>query len=249
MRRPAQHFASVDPGFLEALGPDALRIRVPRLSLLSLWVEPALDLVLSHEAGRSRAVLAARACSLNGSDLVRRLRLEERFELDFVMQLDWGPGEEDAGGAAGPGGGAAAAAATAGTTPTPLRGALQIGVAAEVVPPFNLLPRSALEAACNGALRASVAALLPRFLGQLGEDYERWGAIEEHRAGLVAAQERGARAGAARAKGWRRRGCGGELPRPARPGLGAGARGEVASALSAPHCVNCSRGSCCWGVG
>jgi hypothetical protein len=155
---------------------------VPRLPLLSVWVEPRADVVLSHEAAHPRAVLAARACSLNGSDLVRRLRLAERFALDFGMQLDSGPDEEGGGAAAlagGPGG--------AGAAPTLLRGALQIGVAAEVVPPFGLLPRPALETACNGVLRASIAALLPRFLGRLAEDYERWAAVEEHRAWLAAA--------------------------------------------------------------
>ena len=40
--------------------------------------------------------------------------------------------------------------------------------------PFHLLPKPALEGACNAVMRTLVDGLLPVFVRQLAADYEKW---------------------------------------------------------------------------
>ncbi|KIY96683.1 hypothetical protein MNEG_11280 [Monoraphidium neglectum] len=60
-------------------------------------------------------------------------------------------------------------------------GSASIEVFCEVIPPFHLMPRSSLEAACNAVLGGLVRSLLPIFMRQLAADYKRWAADEGYR--------------------------------------------------------------------
>lgn len=42
----------------------------------------------------------------------------------------------------------------------------------QVIPPFNLMPREALEHSCNAVIGGLVRSLLPVFMRQLAADYK-----------------------------------------------------------------------------
>lgn len=63
-----------------------------------------------------------------------------------------------------------------------LQASAQVDVWCEVVQPFHLLPRAALESSCNVVMRGLVNSLLPLFVKQLAADYQRWGNDEAYRA-------------------------------------------------------------------
>lgn len=58
----------------------------------------------------------------------------------------------------------------------------------EVIPPFNLMPRSFLESTVSAVLSGVVNSLLPMFLRRLAEDYTNWAADPDYR--LERAQRR-----------------------------------------------------------
>ena len=118
-------------------------------------------------AGLPPAVeLRAESCALRGSPFLADLR----FTLDFTTVLTWQSQKSNREG----GGGAPAAQGA-------IHGDLAVDVAAEVVAPFSALPRGALEAGCNAALRALTSRLLPVFIRRLAADYERWAADPAYR--------------------------------------------------------------------
>lgn len=63
-----------------------------------------------------------------------------------------------------------------------IAGEAQVDVWCEVMPPFHLMSRRALEGSCNAVLRGLVGSLLPLFVRQLDADYRRWAVDEEYRA-------------------------------------------------------------------
>ncbi|KAI8465071.1 MAG: hypothetical protein J3K34DRAFT_461617 [Monoraphidium minutum] len=81
------------------------------------------------------------------------------------------------GGGGGGGGGGAVEVALGEMT-----GSASIEVFCEVVPPFHLMPRDALEGSCNAVLGGLVRSLLPVFMRQLAADYKRWAADPAYRA-------------------------------------------------------------------
>jgi hypothetical protein len=56
----------------------------------------------------------------------------------------------------------------------------------QVIPPFHLMPRDALEATCSAALTGLVKSLLPVFMRQLAADYQRWAGDAAYRAARAA---------------------------------------------------------------
>lgn len=158
--------------------------------------------------GSPMVVLESRSCHLPGSPFFSQL--EGRFSLHFRTELTWTPFQQSTqrttraaqptmhgGGMAGgpPAGKQAPSTATAtASAVTPrqqaatqqaqqgeIRGDLSVEVWAEPLPPFNLIPRPALEATCNAVVRSAIAALLPLFMRRLGEDYERWASDASYR--------------------------------------------------------------------
>jgi hypothetical protein len=178
MTLPVEQYAALDAQLICPLGDGRFRLDVPRLELFGAWVQPVVTVAAAARpavnGGPPAVELRAESCALRGSPFLADLR----FTLDFTTVLTWRGGGVGAGGA---GGGAAPAAQGA------IHGDLAVDVAAEVVAPFSALPRGALEAGCNVALRALTARLLPVFVRRLAADYERWAADPAYRRQRAAA--------------------------------------------------------------
>ena len=170
MRLPPEQYDELDPKMIKSLGGNRFRLNVPRVALFNVWVQPTVDICVRQAEHPAQVVLEAERCELEGSDLLRRMRLNDRFTLNFTTALTWTPG------------GAAAAAGAGAPAPGSIQGDLQLAVLTEVIPPFDLLPRSVLEGTCNAVLRGLMRTLLPLFLRNLAKDYEFWASSEEYRA-------------------------------------------------------------------
>ena len=62
-----------------------------------------------------------------------------------------------------------------------IRAKSKVDVWSEVIPPFNLMPRDVLIATCNTVMRGLMNSLLPMFVRQLGEDYQKWATDKVYR--------------------------------------------------------------------
>lgn len=63
-----------------------------------------------------------------------------------------------------------------------INGTARLDVWSEVVQPFNIMPRQALQGTCNLVLRGLVGSLLPLFVRKLSEDYMKWAQDPAYRA-------------------------------------------------------------------
>ena len=212
MNLPTDQYYEIDPSMILPLGEGRFLLKVPRIQILSLWMEPEVEVGVTVTATTpQRVVLEATRCSLVGSDLIRQLRLDEKFALHFVTELTWGPAGVASGGGSSSsmgssssssgdgsdGGGGERLVSTAGPREAEIRASLELEVWSEVVGLFNLLPRDALVALVNGILRTLMASLLPLFVRKLGSDYEHWASDPEYRRRRSLAPARGEAAVAA----------------------------------------------------
>jgi hypothetical protein len=174
MRLPVEQYYCLDPSSIAFLGGDRFRLSVGRVALPKalggLWVEPTVEVKVraaapdggDSEGGEGAVVLEAERCFLRASPALEALKLDEKFALRFKARLTWSEERQKGGGE--------------------ICGDARVDVYSEVLAPFRLVPRPALEAACSGVLASLARALLPVFLRQLSSDYSRWAAEPAYRA-------------------------------------------------------------------
>jgi Protein of unknown function (DUF1997) len=190
MHLPPSHYSDLDPDLIESLGGNKFRLRVPRVKLFSLWIEPTVDIsVLSANSQNPRVLLTSESCHLIGSELIQKMQLDKRFVLNFSTELTWEttsntPKIESSNGSTSNG-------STKPENSLPesqITGDLELEVFTEVIPPFQMLPRSVLEGTCNAVLRSLMKTLLPKFMQKLANDYEKWATDSEYRHGRAGAE-------------------------------------------------------------
>ncbi|KAL4430382.1 hypothetical protein ABPG77_002188 [Micractinium sp. CCAP 211/92] len=199
MRLPTEQYNELDPSLILPLGKGAFLLKVPRVQLFDVWLEPEVTVHVRQQEGPFGLVFEAQECRLKGSELLQRLGLDKRFVLHFRTAVSWQP-RPSAGSRGHYGGGsrAAAAVAAAAAAPTPLSngGSVRQGqisaeaevvVWTEVVGPFQAIPRPMLQATGNAVLEALTRALLPVFMRKLADDYQRWASSPQYRARRAAA--------------------------------------------------------------
>lgn len=188
MLLPVEQYFVLDPKQIAHLGGNRFVLTVPRINLFNVWLEAVVEVSVVTSAAASsglpRVVLQAENCRISGSDAVEALKLDQRFCMRFQTELTWKEAATAAAGSSvahtqGAGNGGAA-------QPMQQQGEIRadsrLDVWSEVVSPFHLLPRDVLVATCNSVLRGLVASLLPLFVRQLAEDYQRWAADPAYRA-------------------------------------------------------------------
>ncbi|PSC67368.1 hypothetical protein C2E20_8943 [Micractinium conductrix] len=194
MRLPTEQYHELDPAMISSLGGSAFLLRVPRVSLFDVWVEPEVVVHVSlggGAGGPDSVVFESGECRLKGSELLQSLELDKRFVLYFHTALTWQPsggggggggsssanGGHGSNGGGGNGGGAVAAAGQGS-----INAMADVQVWSEVVGPFRVIPRPMLQATGNAVMGAMMKALLPVFLAKLGDDYARWSTNLSYRA-------------------------------------------------------------------
>ncbi|KAK9810001.1 hypothetical protein WJX72_003183 [[Myrmecia] bisecta] len=186
MQLPVEQYFELDPELIKPLSGNRYLLKVPRVHLFNIWVEPLVEVEVQLTS--SQVLIQSVNCQIRGSDLVQRIRLDERFCLAFTSALSWvSP-------AAGTSSGNEAAGLRADVTELPNAGTSKpqamgeitgntcLDVWCETIPPFNVIPRGILEATGNAVLAGLVHSLLPFFMRKLGQDYTRWATDAEYRA-------------------------------------------------------------------
>lgn len=193
MRLPTEQYSELDPSMIHPLGNSAFLLKVPRVQLFDVWLEPEVTVHVRQQEGPVGLVFEAGECRLRGSDLLQRLGLDRRFALHFRTAVSWQPRP----GNGGLTGGSSLAAAASALLP-PLGGGGSAGqgqisaeaevvVWSEVAGPFQAIPRPMLQATGDAVLAALTQALLPVFMRKLADDYQRWAGSPQYRARRAAA--------------------------------------------------------------
>jgi len=164
MTLPVEQYFVLDPSQIRHIGNNRFMLKVPRINIFNAWLEPEVEIVTTSSASPPKVVLQAENCRIRGSEGIESWKLDQRFCLSFVTELTWSSEQR----LEGPG-------------PGQITGNAKLEVFSEVIPPFNLMPRSMLEGSCNVVMAGLVNTLLPLFLRKLGEDYTKWAAEPEYR--------------------------------------------------------------------
>lgn len=171
MRLPVEQYSVLDPKLIKMLGEDRFELKVPRIDVMGIWIEPLATVKVTQFENPPRVNLKTEYCEINGSDELRNLHLDGKFFMLFEANLQWENG-------------------IVGTTTNGSRSqaamgkmiaASSIDVYAEVQPPFNLMPKEILESTCNIAMDGLMSTLLPLFMSNLSNDYREWATSETYR--------------------------------------------------------------------
>jgi hypothetical protein len=199
MRLPVEQYNELDPTMIQSLGGSSFLLKVPRVSLLNVWVEPEVVVDVRQE-GTLNLIFESGEARLKGSDLLQQLKLDERFVLYFHTKLTWhspaagansssssnGSGAPATNGRAGTNGSGGSNSSNGVAAGAPAQGSLsaqaEVQVWSEVVGPFQAIPRGILQGTGNAVMGALMNALLPIFLRKLAEDYLRWAGDPAYRA-------------------------------------------------------------------
>lgn len=163
MRLPVEQYSVLDPKLITMLGEDRFQLKVPRIDVMNIWIEPMATVKVTQPENPPRVNLKTETCEINGSKELKDLHLDGRFYMVFEAELQWENGTPANGG----------------------RGKMiansSIDVWCEVEPPFNLMPKEILESTCNVAMDGLMKTLLPIFMSNLSNDYRQWGTSESYR--------------------------------------------------------------------
>lgn len=165
IRLPAEEYTSdvLAGGQIVQLKGNLFRLSVPKITFFDVWLEPVIDVIVKTPSANapSRVQLTAVACTITGSDLIERMNLNRRFVMSMETQLTLKEGLTG--------------------TSADLKAGGQLDVWCEVIPPFNLLPRSLLASTCNAVMRTVMKTMLSMFITRLAADYQRWATDEGYR--------------------------------------------------------------------
>lgn len=193
MRLPVEQYNELDPAMIQSLGGSSFLLKVPRVSLFNVWVEPEVVVDVRQE-GALDLIFESGEARLKGSELLQQLKLDERFVLYFHTKLTWhspaahpgdGSGNGNGSGSGngnGNGNGSSKLAAGAAGQQGSISAEADVQVWSEVVGPFQAIPRGILQGTGNAVMGALMNALLPVFLRKLAEDYVRWAGDPAYRA-------------------------------------------------------------------
>lgn len=167
---PVSQYDRLDPDLIKPLGFGKYALKVPRVQLFSVWVEPLVHVtVVSNKdsAGRSSVTIRAVNWGLSGSPLIESVGLARRFNLEFCTLLSWAPATNESTNGANLNG--------------TLKGTTTLDVYTEVIGPFRYMPRQVLETGGNAVMQSLNNVLLPLFMRRLSDDYERWASDPNYR--------------------------------------------------------------------
>lgn len=137
------------------------------MQIMNLWIEPLATVKVTLSENPPTVQLRTETCEIFGSEMLQDLKLDGGFVMNFDANLRW----------------------KSSNTPKSKYEAGQGQITAdarfdvwcEIKPPFNLMPKDMLEAACNVPMDGLMRALLPIFLSNLRNDYRKWATSEEYR--------------------------------------------------------------------
>lgn len=148
-----------------------VRFKVPGLP----GVEATPTVLAQVSTSKDRVVISSDECSIAGSPLIKKLRLNERYNFSVETCFTWRESDN----------GNVATTAAAGSQADDGGGAIfsSTTIEVDVDPPgaFALVPRFVLEAVGNSVMAIALSRLQRPFVANLAADYARWATDEAYR--------------------------------------------------------------------
>jgi hypothetical protein len=191
MQLPAAQYACVPMPLNSSLervfgSEEEFILKVPQVSfkLPSGPIDVNPEVRAKVEVGPEKVVIKSLACTISGSPLVEKLKLNDRYDLDVCATMTWEQNEtvasDDAVDENSP---------SVTTRQDSIRNFVELAV--DVFPPgrLALIPRRILEPAGNLAMSYALGLLLDSFMQGLGKDFERWALDDAYRAERMLLEE------------------------------------------------------------
>jgi len=168
MKLPVSQYTLIElplGGRLSRLNEHMFELKVPRVEIFSLWVEPQLVCQVSQETQPYQCVqVVSNDCRVDGTGSIPQLT--ECFHFYVKSYITWRNAEPDAYG-------------------VPQQPALicnsQIRVRLDPPLPFSVFPKELLEATGNAVMGASLKSLQGSFIKNLAKDYAKWATSADYR--------------------------------------------------------------------
>lgn len=138
------------------------------VQVMNVWIEPLATVRVKQTESPPRVHLMTETCEIYGSDVLHDLNLDGRFCMNFDAKLTWKSSTTKE--------------LPNGTGRGRIMADARIDVWSETEPPFNLMPKEFLEVSGNVPMDGLMRALLPLFLSNLQNDYQKWATNETYRA-------------------------------------------------------------------
>eukprot|EP01024_Parvocaulis_polyphysoides_P034923 TRINITY_DN30923_c0_g1_i1.p2 TRINITY_DN30923_c0_g1~~TRINITY_DN30923_c0_g1_i1.p2 ORF type:complete len:258 (+),score=14.64 TRINITY_DN30923_c0_g1_i1:205-978(+) len=164
MRLPPEQYDLLDRSLISYYGGNKFSLRVPRIDIFNLWVEPRIDMEV--DVNNDRVLAKAYNCVVDGPPVIQSINSKFCFKLtlkithvparELQLQLrnsQYGNNQFGYG---------------------QMKGDLRLDVWCENVPPLTIFPDELVQGSVNLALDQGVNTMLNIFLERLGRDSEVW---------------------------------------------------------------------------
>lgn len=142
---------------------DLFQLQVPPVSfdVPALPVVEASPEVLARVSTEpDRVVIRSESCSISGSPLIEKLKLNERYDFFVETCFTWSSATVDE---------------------EAIHSCTEISVDVSPPGPFKHVPRWLLERVGNSVMKLALSSLQTTFVANLGADYARWATDEAYR--------------------------------------------------------------------
>ncbi|KAK9833141.1 hypothetical protein WJX74_008399 [Apatococcus lobatus] len=89
MHLPVEQYSELDPDVIKSIGLQLFALKVPRVHLFQIWIEPLVQATVNVQQDPDRVIIESTNCRIRGSELVENLHLDDRFCIAFTTQLQW----------------------------------------------------------------------------------------------------------------------------------------------------------------
>ncbi|KAL3675498.1 hypothetical protein R1sor_025446 [Riccia sorocarpa] len=151
MRLPASQYSVLDAERIERVDENTFRCYAPRLKFFSFEVGPVLLVRVDEQP--DGCCIRLLSCTLEGSPLV--VAQNEKFTASMVNRVSYRDSAES-------------------SSEKELISDTTIEVTLEIPGAVSIIPREAIEGTGSQVLAQVLRVTVPRFLAQLGKDYNAW---------------------------------------------------------------------------
>ncbi|KAG6539969.1 hypothetical protein Mapa_018670 [Marchantia paleacea] len=151
MRLPASQYSVLDAERIERVDENSFRCYAPRLKFFNFEVGPVL--LVRVEEQPDGCCIRLLSCTLEGSPIV--VAQNQKFTASMVNRVSYRDSKES-------------------STDKELISDTTIQVTLEIPDAVSIIPKAAIEGTGSNVLAQVLKVMIPRFLGQLGKDYNAW---------------------------------------------------------------------------
>ncbi|BBN19662.1 hypothetical protein MPTK1_8g12550 [Marchantia polymorpha subsp. ruderalis] len=151
MRLPASQYSVLDAERIERVDENSFRCYAPRLKFFNFEVGPVL--LVRVEEQPDGCCIRLLSCTLEGSPIV--VAQNQKFTASMVNRVSYRDSKES-------------------STDKELISDTTIQVTLEIPDAVSIIPKSAIEGTGSNVLAQVLKVMIPRFLAQLGKDYNAW---------------------------------------------------------------------------